>query len=264
MEYVLLAFIAYCPAIFYMLYIIAFDHRKPEPPRALLISAFWDIITAMVVVSLYMDNSVAHVADGHNFKDSLTIGFLKLALPSEIAKWLVLCVFLSLNRFYDEYIDGIVYSVCLSMGYAGILGAWIMACYLDESFTTLLEMGAITIFVLIPIHFISGTIMGYYLGLARKRKKIQNHVLALFLPILINGMLGSIVLMIGNHWEYYFVVGVVFTILAMVIYTQIYHLLELDEKTKVQIFRSLIGCTFNESLVDDAFRRYYKWINSHI
>lgn len=142
----------------------------------------------------------------------------------------MLCVFLSLNKFYDEYIDGIVYSVCLSMGFAGILGAWIMTSYLDESFATLLEISAITIFVLIPIHFISGTFMGYCLGLARKHSKIKNHALALFLPLLTNGILSSIVLMIGSHWEYYFVVGVVFTILAMVVYSQIFHLLELDKK----------------------------------
>jgi len=228
MGYVLLAFIAFCPAIFYMLYIIAFDHRKPEPPKALLLSALLGIVTALVVVSLCIDNSVAHVADGRNFKDSLTIGFLKLALPSEIAKWLVLCVFLSLNRFYDEYIDGIVYSVCLSMGYAGILGAWIMTSYLDGSFDILLEVGAITIFVLVPIHFISGTIMGYYLGLARKRRKILNHVFAFIFPIITNGVLSSVVLMVGSNWEYYFIMGAILTILAMVVYTQIFHLLELD------------------------------------
>lgn len=227
MEYALLFIVAFCPAIFYMLYIIAFDHRKPEPPKALVISALLGIITA-VVVTWTIDVSKFYLVDGPSVKESLILGLFKLALPSEITKWLVLCVFLSLNKFYDEYIDGIVYSVCLSMGFAGILGAWIMTSYLDESFATLLEISAITIFVLIPIHFISGTIMGYYLGLARKRSKIKNHVLALFLPILINGILTSIVMMIGHHWEYYFVVGVVFTILAMVVYTQIFNLLDLD------------------------------------
>lgn len=229
MEYALLFIVAFCPAIFYMLYIIAFDHRKPEPFKALVIAALLGIVTA-VVVTWTIDVSMFYIVDGRCVKESLVLGIFKLALPSEITKWLVLCVFLSLNKFYDEYIDGIVYSVCLSMGFAGILGAWIMTSYLDESFATLLEISAITIFVLIPIHFISGTIMGYYLGLARKRSKIKNHALALFLPILTNGILTSIVLMIGRHWEYYFVVGVVFTILAMVVYSQIYHLLELDEK----------------------------------
>ena len=50
MEYVLLALIAFCPAIFYMLYIIAFDHRKPEPFKALVISALLGIVVAMPVV----------------------------------------------------------------------------------------------------------------------------------------------------------------------------------------------------------------------
>ena len=231
MEYALHALIAFWPAIFYMLYIIAFDHRKPEPPRALLVSALLGIVVAMPVV-LSIDASVVRIEEDLSFTQSFIVGFFKLALPSEVAKWLVLCVFLSLNRFYDEYIDGIVYSVCLAMGYAGIFGAWFLSGYLDESFATLLEMSAIMIFVLVPIHFISGTIMGYYLGLARKRHKILNHVLALFLSIFINGMLGSMVLMIGNHWEYYFVVGAIFTILAMVVYTQIFHLQDLDQRTR--------------------------------
>ena len=227
MGYVLLALIAFCPAIFYMLYIIAFDHRKPEPFKALVISALLGIVVAMPFV-LSLDASVVRIEEGCSFMESFIVGFFKLALPSEVAKWLVLCVFLSLNRFYDEYIDGIVYSVCLAMGYAGIFGVWFLYGFLDESFATLLEMSAIMIFVLVPIHFISGTIMGYYLGLARKRRKIQNHVFALFLPILINGMLSSIVTMIGNHWEYYFILAVILTVLAMVVYTQIFHLLELD------------------------------------
>lgn len=229
MGYVLLGLIAFCPAFFYMLYIIAFDHRKPEPPKTIVLSALLGIIAALAIV-LCTDVCIAHIVDGRGFKESIVLGFFKLALPSEIAKWLVLCVFLSLNKFYDEYIDGIVYSVCISMGYAGILGAWLLHGYIGEPLGTLLERTAITIFVFIPIHFISGTIMGYYMALARKRSKIQNYVFALFLPILINGILSSIVLMIGIQWEYYFIMGVIFTMLAMVVYTQIYHLLDLDAK----------------------------------
>ena len=168
-----------------------------------------------------------------SIESRLTTGFLRLALPSEIAKWLVLCVFLSLNRFYDEYVDGIVYSVCLSMGYAGVFGAWFLTSYIDESFAASSVRSIITVIVLIPLHVISGTVMGYFLGLARKGSKIRNHALALFLPILIDGMLCSMVLMICPHEWYYFAVGIILTILAMVVFTQIFHLLKLDgEKQK--------------------------------
>ena len=230
MEYVLLAIIAFCPAIFYMLYIVAFDHFKPEPPKALLISALFGIIGALFVICMDMQIqlSVVNLKDAHSFEDSFFIGFVKVSLPSEIAKWLLLCVFLSLNKFYDEYIDGIVYSVCLAMGYVGFFGGCLLYSYMGGELATLLEMSAITVFVIIPIHFITGTVMGYYMALARKRRKIQNHALALFLPILINGLLSSLVVMIGCHWEYYFITGVIFTVLAMVVYTQIFHLLDLD------------------------------------
>lgn len=232
MGYIILSLVAICPVLFYIFYINAFDHRKPEPPKALTISALLGIITAAVVL-WSTDVSVLYIGNGCSFKESFSIGFLKLALPSEIAKWLVLCVFLSLNRFYDEYVDGIIYSVCLSMGFAGIWGAWFFSSYLGESFASLLEISAITVFVLTPLHFISGTIMGYYLALARKRNKNQNHALALFLSILTDGLISSVVMLIGHRWEYYFAVGMALTILAMVVYTQIFHLLELDgEKTE--------------------------------
>ena len=36
------------------------------------------------------------------------------------------------------------------------------------------------------------------------------------------------VLIIGNHWEYYFIAGILFSILAMIFYTQAFRLLEMD------------------------------------
>ena len=85
MGYVLLALIAFCPGIFYMFYIIAFDHRKPEPPRALVISALLGIVVAMSVV-LSLEASVVRIEEGLSFTQSLIVGFFKLALPSEVAK----------------------------------------------------------------------------------------------------------------------------------------------------------------------------------
>jgi len=232
MEYIILFIIAFCPALFFIFFINAFDFHKPEPPKAILISAILGIIAALAVV-WGIDVSSVQIEGGHDFNESLMTGFLRLALPSEIAKWLVLCVFLSLNRFYDEYVDGIVYSVCLSMGYAGVFGAWFLTSYIDESFAALSVRSIITVIVLIPLHVISGTVMGYFLGLARKRSKIRNHALALFLPILIDGILCSMVLMIGPHEWYYFAVGIILTILAMVVFTQIFHLLKLDRGKQI-------------------------------
>lgn len=230
MEYVLLAFVALLPATFYMFYIIAFDSKKPEPPRVLLISALLGGVAALSVALIGTPHQVGmiQIENSHSLKESIEIGFLKLAIPAEIVKWLILCVFLSLNRFYDEYIDGIVYSVCLSMGYAGVWGASFLSYYTGHDFSAFIEMSILTVIVLIPIHFIVGTFMGYFLALARKKRRIRNHTLALILPILVDGLLCSLVAAIGRDWEYYFIMGVVLSIFAMVMYSQIFHILKLD------------------------------------
>ena len=68
-----------------------------------------------------------------------------------------------------------------------------------------------------------------FFGLARDKKyKLLNSLKALFLAILVDGLLCSLVFFIGNSWTYYFILGILFSILSMVFYTQIYHLLEKD------------------------------------
>lgn len=230
MLHILSAFIVFLPVAFYVLYIIHFDIIKPEPPRALLLSALVGGIAALAVISIGMPSNPFPVdtEGGYGFMESLDIGFVRLALPAEVAKWLLLCIFLSLNRFYDEYLDGIVYSVCLAMGFMGVWGFRFLCAYVDTPSTFFIEIIQITVMILIPIHFISGTFMGYFLGLARKKHRVLNHILALSIPILTSGFLCTFVMMAGRHWTYYFAMGIILSILAAITYTQIFRLQRMD------------------------------------
>ena len=78
----------------------------------------------------------------------------------------------------------------------------------------------------------ASTFMGYYIGLARRKNRMWNYALALLSAIIIDGVLCSLVVIIGNQWEFYLIVAVIFSVLAMVTYTQIYHLLKLDGVSK--------------------------------
>lgn len=129
MTYIVLALAAIIPAAFYVFYIMAFDSQKMEPPKVLLLSALIGMVAAVTVIWTGIPLSLAdsQMAEDHGWKESFNIGFLGLALPAEVVKWLFLCVFLSLNKYYDEYVDGVVYSVCLSMGFAGVWSVWYMS-----------------------------------------------------------------------------------------------------------------------------------------
>jgi RsiW-degrading membrane proteinase PrsW (M82 family) len=164
--------------------------------------------------------------------NSLQIGFLELAIPAELTKWLFLVVFLCLNRYYDEYIDGVVYSICLSLGFAAILGTLFVYDFVDYSFWIFFKKGLVTALVLIPLHFMSGSSMGYFLALARKRYKVVNYLGALATAIVIDGAVCTMLVMMGGEWGYYLIVGIVLTALSLAFYAQINHLLRLDKENK--------------------------------
>ena len=128
-----------------------------------------------------------------------------------------------------EDVDGIVYSTCLAMGFAGVWGVWFCSDVIRPLLPSLMEQAIFLFLILVPIHLASGTMMGYFFGLARDKKyKLLNSLKALFLAILVDGLLCTLVFFIGNSWTYYFILGILFSILSMVFYTQIYHLLEKD------------------------------------
>lgn len=226
--YIFLSVAAFIPAIFYMLYIIAFDSEKPEPPKALIAAAVVGVAMAAAVTMIGVMFVDVHIGAILPLKDSLTMGFLGLAVPAELTKWVSLLAFLTLNKYYDEYIDGIVYSVCLAMGFAGVWSVWFVSILFGAQPIEVWEMCLFIIIVLMPIHLAAGSMMGYFLALARTKHKIRNYLLSLILPTIISGALCTMVIIIGARWEYYFVAGILFSLLSMIFYTQTFRLLELD------------------------------------
>lgn len=230
MTYIVLALAAIIPAAFYIFYIVAFDNRKLEPLKVLILTALIGMVAASLIIwpGIPLSMEKAQMAESHSWKDSLNIGFLGLAVPAELTKWLFLSVFLFLNKYYDEYIDGIVYSVCLAMGFAGVWCVWYMSEFASAPALELMEKGLLIFFILVPLHAIASTFMGYFVALARSKHRVRNYLSALLSAIVIDGLLCSLIAIIGNQWKYYFIVAIIFSVLAMVAYTQIYHLLRLD------------------------------------
>ena len=225
-----IALTGFLPAIMYMYYVLAIDEYKPEPLRVLLITAFLGAVAAFSLTAfgmpLFLGGFYSEIT--HTLYDSLTIGFMKIAIPSELIKWLFLFVFLQLNKYYDEYLDGVVYSVCLSMGFASVLGIWFMSDFISFSFFTFIRKGIVTALILIPIHLMTGAIMGYFFAMARKGKKFINYTIALVSSLFVDGIICTMLAIMGDHWGYYFITGGVLLLLSLIVYRQIRHLLILD------------------------------------
>ena len=227
---IILCLAAIIPAAFYILYVDMFDSHKPEPRRLLFVAAFVGAVVALAVTysGLFVFPEGLQIKETHPLMESLSIGFLKLAIPIEVLKFVALFIFLSLNKYYDEYLDGMVYSVSLAMGFAGVWDVWFITSGLDTASFEIIEKCIFIILVLIPIHLAASSMMGYFFALTRNKHKTWILVLALLLPIVISGLSFSLLFLLGNHVAYYIIIGILFTILSMIFYTQVFKLLKKD------------------------------------
>ncbi|HRI61536.1 MAG TPA: PrsW family glutamic-type intramembrane protease [Saprospiraceae bacterium] len=86
--------------------------------------------------------------------------FIAVAFNEEVFKFLVLRLFAFPRQFFNEPLDGIVYSVMIAMGFATME---------NISFANRfgLETVLLRAFTAVPAHLVFGVVAGYYAGLAK-------------------------------------------------------------------------------------------------
>ena len=112
--------LAVLPAIILIYYTYQQDKLQREPVKNIVKAFFygWGSVFASFLVSVPLMNMGAFPQEIHSFTDALRTAFFGAAIPEESAKLLLLWLFLRKCRDFDERMDGIVYAVCVGMGFA--------------------------------------------------------------------------------------------------------------------------------------------------
>ena len=136
----------------------------------------------------------AYPAESTSFLGSICSAFFGAAIPEELAKFFMLWLLLRKNVHFDEKMDGIVYAVCVSLGFAAIENIM----YLFTNADSYLSVGIARAIFAVPGHFCFGILMGYYYSLAKFYPKApkKNKILILAAPILVHGVYDSILFII--------------------------------------------------------------------
>lgn len=76
-------------------------------------------------ISCFFDNISIENPDfwdvlAKGIKKAITDSLLFAAIPEELAKLFMLWLLLRKNPFFDEHFDGIVYAVCIGLGFAAL------------------------------------------------------------------------------------------------------------------------------------------------
>ncbi len=180
--YLVLAVSAVVPSLLLMWYFHARD-LFPEPARVL-----WSVFGLGVVIvfpillvawptGLWIDGLAAPMAYG------LGAAFLQAAIPEELFKFGVLWFFAARRAAFDEPMDGVVYGVAASLGFATLENV----VYVTGGGAGVAFMRALTA---VPSHAFLGAIMGGYVGRARfsGAQRSRHLRLALLVPIFLHGL----------------------------------------------------------------------------
>lgn len=155
--------LAVLPALILIYYTYQQDKLQREPAGNLVKAFFYGGLSvfASFLISVPFMNMGLFPREIHTLSDAARTAFFGAAIPEETAKLFLLWLFLRKCRDFDERMDGIVYAVCIGMGFA----AFENIEYLFASGSDWVTVGLGRSLTAIPGHFGFAVIMGYYFSL---------------------------------------------------------------------------------------------------
>lgn len=172
---------ALAPIIMILISFYILDKYNREPLGLMLKLLLFGMLSVIIILPLESFLSALNIFDGDTF--NLYVAFIVAAFSEEFVKWLIVYKFTYSSIFFDEKMDGIMYAVFVSMGFAAIENI----LYVASSGFTVAILRALTA---VPAHMMFGVAMGYYLSLEkfsnRHNKKIIR--MSLLIPILFHGI----------------------------------------------------------------------------
>ena len=179
MEAYFLFFLAVLPVIILLYYIYKQDINKE--PRKLLYKAFGGGVLAALIITFGLMPVRDYTFPGP-LMTSLYSAFGCAAIPEEGLKFVMLYWVIWRSKEFDEFFDGMVYAVFVSMGFA----CFENILYVFNYGSTIALSRAL---FAVPAHFLFGVIMGYYLALSRFDVKRRGKYMAMSIvyPMLAHG-----------------------------------------------------------------------------
>lgn len=169
------------------------DAANPEPPRMLAKAFLYGMIsTAVTFVLLPFTEALGDLIVLNDTALSVAFkqAFFSAALPEEGAKLLMMWLLLRNNPYFDERFDGIVYAVCVGMGFAAVENV----LYLFSNYDSWLSVGIVRALFAVPGHFFDAVIMGYYYSHYHfgTRRNPATKALILAAPVVAHGIYDGI------------------------------------------------------------------------
>lgn len=164
MSALILLALALAPGMAIVLYIYWKDTHEKEPVGLLLRSFLFGTLSIFVTLLISSVIDLFVEIDEQSVGEQAVHAFLIVALVEEFSKFIFVRGILYRNNNFNEPMDGIVYAVMVSMGFATFEN--ILYVYQGGVATAIARM-----LTAVPAHATFGVLMGYYLGKAKFEHK---------------------------------------------------------------------------------------------
>jgi protease PrsW len=183
MNILFLLAIALAPGAAIGLYIYFKDKHEREPIGLIVKSFFFGVISTLITLLISWPIDLLVPIDPESLSQQAVHAFLLVAVIEEFSKFIFVRWVLYPNDNFNEPFDGIVYSVSVSLGFAGLENILYVLGDNGGVETAILRM-----FTAVPAHATFGVLMGYFLGKAKfEHQKSHYSIYALGVATLFHG-----------------------------------------------------------------------------
>jgi len=172
------------PSILILLYFFLSDKFK-EPKATIALVFFLGICICLPAgyINSFMENNFKDL-----FSERLLFSFLGPAWCEELLKFIILYFIVLRRNEFNEPMDGIVYGVAVSLGFATLENYEYVFIYAEKWEIEPYTIAILRSYTAVPMHGLNGCIMGFYFGMYAFTANKKYLFLCLLIPFVIHGL----------------------------------------------------------------------------
>lgn len=189
---------ALAPAIIILIVILRRDKKNPEPLKWIFAAVGFGVLAGLSIIFVW--SLFLPVITVDSYLTAAFDAFVCAAIPEELMKYAFLWILIKRNKHFNELFDGIVYAVCIAMGFAGLENI-LYVLGDDDWFMVSISRALLSV----PAHYFFAVLMGYFVSLAivANRADMPRYVLlGLVVPILAHGIYDTLCFSLSVNEEF--------------------------------------------------------------
>ena len=218
------------PSLLIVTFFVKSD-RFPEPTNQIIKIFIYGILICFP--AFFLNSALIDVYSSTGISDGLISSFLSAAPVEEVLKFTVLYSLVYKMKDFNEPIDGIVYGVTVSLGFATLENIYYVYVLNDYFDTSSQSLAVLRSFSAIPAHGVFGAVMGYFFMKYSFINKQNNLALCMIVPILLHGSY--------NFFAHsYFIVSLLIVIISWIFVLRSFARLKKSQKKKKREYEKKI------------------------